>query len=231
MLMRLLNRNEAVLQLESVGFEAQTLELVKRQLQRPHGIILVTGPTGSGKTTTLYSMLNELNQADKKIIAVEDPVEYQLERINQVQVNAKVGLSYANVLRSALRSDPVIIFVGEIRDSETADISLRVAMTGHLVLSSLHTNDAISSVVRLADMGVEDYLIASAVNLIISQRLVRRICESCRKPAQPDSSEKAWLESVGWTSETQAQFYHGTGCNHCNHSGYSGRVAVQAQTS
>ena len=222
--LRLLDRSDGVLELNKVGFESAALQQVTRQLHRPHGIILVTGPTGSGKTTTLYAMLSELNQANKKIIAVEDPVEYQMERINQVQVNQKIGLSFASVLRSALRADPDIIFVGEIRDAETADIALRAAMTGHLVLSSLHTNDAISTVERLMDMGVEPFLIASALNMVIAQRLVRRICSSCRRQMTPDAGQLAWMESIA--ANVHATYYEGAGCNHCNHSGYHGRAAV-----
>jgi len=222
--LRLLDRNLGIQSLANVGFESNVLLQVIKQLHRPHGIILVTGPTGSGKTTTLYAMLNELNQPDKKIIAVEDPVEYQMERINQVQINPKIGLNFSNVLRSSLRADPDIIFVGEIRDAETADIALRAAMTGHLVLSSLHTNDSISSVVRLIDMGVEPFLIASALNMVVAQRLVRRICDSCRRPVELDAGEYSWLESIG--ADVDFTYSEGVGCNRCNNSGYHGRVAV-----
>jgi len=227
--LRLFDRSAGILSIDSVGFDKKLLLIVQRQLHRPHGIILVTGPTGSGKTTTLYSMMQELNIADKKIIAVEDPVEYQIERVNQVQVNTKIGLSFSNVLRSSLRADPDIIFVGEIRDVETADIALRAAITGHLVLSSLHTNDAVSGVIRLLDMGVEHFLIASALNMVIAQRLVRRICESCRRPQSLDAGQLAWLETVAEQSQapiTELTYFAGSGCNHCNHSGYHGRSAI-----
>jgi len=222
--LRLLDRSQGIQAIDKLGFESQALTQVVNQLRRPHGIILVTGPTGSGKTTTLYSMLNELNHADKKIIAVEDPVEYQMERINQVQVNPKIGLDFSNVLRSSLRADPDIIFVGEIRDTETADIALRAAMTGHLVLSSLHTNDSISSVIRLMDMGVEPFLIASALNMVIAQRLVRKICDACRRPVELSSGDQSWLASIG--ADNSFTYSEGVGCNHCNHSGYHGRIAI-----
>lgn len=224
--MRLLDHYHGTLALDSVGFAPLLLTRIKRELHRPHGIILVTGPTGSGKTTTLYAMLNELNQAEKKIITVEDPVEYQLPRINQVQTNAKIGLTFAKVLRSALRADPDIIFVGEIRDKETAEIALRAAMTGHLVLSSLHTNDAINTALRLVDIGIEPYLVASAVNAIIAQRLLRRICLSCRKPELPDVGQQAWLEALLVTDVITDTYYVGSGCPVCNHSGYQGRIAI-----
>ena len=224
--MRLLDHSQGMLDINSIGFEPKLLTHIQRELQRPHGIILVTGPTGSGKTTTLYAMLNELNQAEKKIITVEDPVEYQLPRINQVQTNSKIGLGFSTVLRSALRADPDIIFVGEIRDKETAEIALRAAMTGHLVLSSLHTNDAISTAVRLIDMGVEPFLVASAVNAIIAQRLVRRICDSCRSPLKPDVGQQAWLDTV-LTDETKpGDYFTGSGSPSCNDTGYQGRGAI-----
>ncbi|MEE4253212.1 MAG: GspE/PulE family protein, partial [Desulfuromusa sp.] len=177
--MRLLDQSSGILQLEQVGMPPALLKRFRHQLHRPHGLVLVTGPTGSGKTTTLYGALNELNSDEKKIITVEDPVEYRLPRINQVQVHPKIGLDFARVLRAGLRQDPDIVMVGEMRDKETSDIALRAAMTGHLVLSTLHTNDAISTALRLIEMGTEGYVVASSLRAVLAQRLVRRICDSC----------------------------------------------------
>ncbi len=189
--------------------------------------MLVTGPTGSGKTTTLYAALNELNTPEKKIITVEDPVEYRLPRINQVQINQKVGLDFARVLRSALRQDPDIILVGEIRDQETAEIALRASITGHLVMSTLHTNDAISTALRLIDMGVEGFLVASAVHAIVAQRLVRRICDKCTTVHTLDAGQLTWLQAVvGEERAAEMTFQQGTGCPACGHTGYHGRAAV-----
>ncbi len=189
-------------------------------------MVLVTGPTGSGKTTTLYAALQELNTPEKKIITVEDPVEYRLPRINQVQVNTEIGLTFARVLRSALRQDPDIVLIGEMRDEETSDIALRAAMTGHMVLSTLHTNDAVSTVNRLMDMGVKDYLLASALHGIMAQRLVRRICAGCTQPAELKSDEQAWLREYGNETAFNATFKRGVGCAHCNYTGYQGRIGV-----
>jgi MSHA biogenesis protein MshE len=187
--------------------------------------VLVTGPTGSGKTTTLYAALQELNTAEKKIITVEDPVEYRLQRISQVQVKPQIGLTFANVLRSALRQDPDIVLVGEIRDQETTEIALRAALTGHMVLSTLHTNDAISSIDRLMDMGIQPYMIAASLRAVIAQRLVRRICESCAEPYEPDAHELAWLASVS-EDPGSLELQRGRGCSHCNNTGYHGRIGV-----
>ncbi len=196
-------------------------------INRPNGLVLVTGPTGSGKTTTLYGALNELNTPEKKIITVEDPVEYQLERINQVQVMSKIGFDFARVLRSTLRQDPDILLVGEIRDAETAEIALRAAMTGHLVLSTLHTNDAISSALRLIDIGIEGYMVAASVRAIVAQRLIRKLCDRCSVPYQPDSHELAWLQATAsGLSENEYTFSKGKGCNQCNRTGYFGRLGV-----
>ncbi|MBV1907218.1 MAG: GspE/PulE family protein, partial [Pseudomonadales bacterium] len=196
-------------------------------IHRPNGLILVTGPTGSGKTTTLYGALNELNSEEKKIITVEDPVEYQLERVSQVQVNAKIGLTFASVLRAALRQDPDVLLLGEIRDKETAEIALRASMTGHLVLSTLHTNDAISSATRLLDIGIEGYLAASTLRAVIAQRLVRRICVRCSSPEAIDSQQIAWLGAlVGEFKAQELQFFKGQGCPQCNKTGYRGRIPV-----
>ncbi|NNG12158.1 MAG: Flp pilus assembly complex ATPase component TadA, partial [Halobacteria archaeon] len=193
--MRLLDHGSAVRQLEQLGMPDELLSSFRQIIHKPHGLILVTGPTGSGKTTTLYAALNELNTPQKKIITIEDPVEYRLPRLNQVQVNNKIGLSFARVLRTSLRLDPDIILIGEMRDQETGEIGLRAALTGHLVMSTLHTNDAISSASRLIDMGLEGYLVASSVQAILAQRLIRRVCPNCSSAAPPDSNELAWLHS------------------------------------
>ena len=224
--MRLLDQSGDMLNLEQLGMPPHMLEHFRRHVRSPHGMVLVTGPTGSGKTTTLYAALSELNHAEHKIITAEDPVEYRLPRINQVQVNPQIGLSFANVLRAALRQDPDIVLVGEMRDQETAEIGLRAAMTGHMVLSTLHTNDAISTVNRLLDMGAEGYLVATALDAILAQRLVRRICESCKEDYQPDVHEMAWLLSLDVPGVDNMKFYHGSGCPHCNNTGYHGRIGV-----
>lgn len=224
--MRLLDQSTGILDLNQLGMGDELLKHLRTSIQRPYGMVLVTGPTGSGKTTTLYAALSELNKAEKKIITVEDPVEYRLPRINQVQVHAKIGLTFANVLRSALRQDPDIILVGEMRDKETAQMGLRAAMTGHLVLSTLHTNDAVSTVNRLLDMGAEGYLIATALHAVLAQRLVRRLCDNCKAPYTPNAQETAWLNSILDQRNNTPQFQHGTGCGHCNNSGYHGRIGV-----
>ncbi len=225
--MRLLDQSGDILSLENIGLAPELRARLEKAIHRPHGLILVTGPTGSGKTTTLYAALNTLNCPEKKIITVEDPVEFRLPRINQVQVNSKIGLDFARVLRTTLRQDPDIILVGEIRDRETAEISLRAAITGHMVLSTLHTNDAISTAVRLIDMGIEGFLVASAVQAIIAQRLLRLICEKCITLKKPDPGEQAWINAVVEKERaTTLHFYHGAGCPACNHSGYRGRTAV-----
>lgn len=223
--MRLLDQSAGLLTLEQTGMPNHMLTRLRRLLRRPHGMILVTGPTGSGKTTTLYGALSELNKAAVKIITVEDPVEYRLPRINQVQVNTRIGLSFSNVLRTTLRQDPDVIMVGEMRDSETAEIGLRGALTGHLVLSTLHTNDAVSSAVRLLDMGAPGYLAASALRAILAQRLVRRVCENCQQDYQPNAEEIVWLSNLD-PNIAQAQFKKGTGCQYCLETGYRGRVGV-----
>ncbi|MEL0641157.1 ATPase, T2SS/T4P/T4SS family [Pseudoalteromonas aliena] len=223
--MRLLDQSAGLLSLDETGMPVHILKRVRSIIKRPHGMVLVTGPTGSGKTTTLYGALSELNQQESKIITVEDPVEYRIGRINQVQINNKIGLSFASILRTALRQDPDIIMVGEMRDQETVDIGLRAALTGHLVLSTLHTNDAITSAMRLIDMGAPAYLVASSLRAIIAQRLVRRVCNDCRVPYLPDHQEISWLKYLG-EDVTDAQFSKGQGCTACNHSGYKGRVGI-----
>lgn len=225
--MRLLDQSKGMLSLDYLGMPAETRDRFRFQINRPHGLILVTGPTGSGKTTTLYAALSELNSPEKKIITVEDPVEYRLPRIVQVQVNSKIGLSFANVLRSALRQDPDIVLIGEMRDQETAEIGLRAAMTGHLVLSTLHTNDALSTAMRLIDMGAAPYVAASALRAIIAQRLVRKICENCKTEHEPDAQQRAWLTAIGGKQFIdQAHYFHGRGCHQCNNTGYKGRIGV-----
>jgi len=225
--MRLLDQTDGVTDLENVGMPAEMLERFRRLIHMPHGLILVTGPTGSGKTTTLYGALQELNEIGKKIITVEDPVEYRLHRINQVQVNTKIDLTFARVLRSALRQDPDILLVGEIRDSETAEIALRAAMTGHLVLSTLHTNDAVSSAMRLVDMGTEGFLAATAIRAVLAQRLVRRLCEYCSVEHDPTPRDRAWIEKVSGVALAPTQRLQQTsGCHRCNNTGYRGRIGV-----
>ncbi len=224
--MRLLDQSAGQLDLQQLGMPEQMLARFRANIHRPHGLVLVTGPTGSGKTTTLYSALNELNEATKKIITVEDPVEYRLPRINQVQVNTKIGLTFASVLRAALRQDPDVVLVGEMRDSETAEIGVRAAMTGHLVLSTLHTNDAIATANRLIDMGAEGYLVATALQAVLAQRLVRRICDSCKHEHTPDAHEAAWLASTLGGQGPANTFFYGVGCTQCNNTGYHGRIGV-----
>jgi MSHA biogenesis protein MshE len=224
--MRLLDQSAGFLDLGQIGMPPDLLERLRRILRRPHGLILVTGPTGSGKTTTLYAALRELNSPETKIITVEDPVEYRLPRINQVQINPKIELTFARVLRAALRQDPDVVMVGEMRDQETAEIGLRASMTGHLVLSTLHTNDAITSGLRLIDMGAEPYLAAAALRAVIAQRLVRRVCESCREPYQPSRRERIWLEAVIGREAARIPLAHGPGCEHCNGTGHRGRLGV-----
>ena len=200
---------------------------MQRAIARPSGMVLVTGPTGSGKTTTLYAALNELNSTDRKIITVEDPVEYRLPGLNQVQVMEKIDLSFDRVLRAALRQDPDVILVGEMRDQNTAEIGLRAALTGHLVLSTLHTNDAMSTPIRLLDMGVPKYMVALSLQLVLAQRLVRVICPHCAGAHQPQVHELAWLDSFGDPALlVGAQYRRGAGCAECNQTGYSGRTGV-----
>jgi len=224
--MRLLDQSAGLLTLNETGMPPEILDRVRKQIKRPHGMLLVTGPTGSGKTTTLYGVLSELNTADRKIITVEDPVEYQLPRINQVQVNHKIGLDFSNVLRTTLRQDPDIIMVGEMRDQETVEIGLRGALTGHFVLSTLHTNDAVTSALRLLDMGAASYLVASALRVIIAQRLVRRVCQNCAREYELTAQDRAWLNSTSQQDFSQAKFKIGSGCQSCNGSGYRGRIGV-----
>lgn len=223
--MRVLDRSSVRLSLEDMGFAKDTLQRFNALLGRPHGIVLVTGPTGSGKTTTLYAALSKIDAEAHKIITVEEPVEYQLEGINQIQVHAQIGLTFARSLRSILRQDPDIIMIGEMRDSETAQIAVQSALTGHLVLSTLHTNTAAGAVVRLTDMGVERYLITSSVNGVLSQRLVRRLCPHCKSPHHPDPA--VWQSSgLHRFLPKEAPIYRAMGCDLCRNSGYSGRMGI-----
>src|SRR3989344_14906 len=226
LVLRLLNPFGGVLGLDQVGMPKSLLERFRRLIHNPNGMVLVTGPTGSGKTTTLYAALKELNKPEFKILTVEDPVEYRLTGINQVQVNFRIELTFARVLRSMLRQDPDIILVGEMRDQETAEICLRAAMTGHLVLSTLHTNDAISTALRLIDMGVEPFMAAASMRGIISQRLVRRICESCAEPYELPAAQMAIVRAEAGDKAETLKFKRGRGCTHCNGTGYSGRIGV-----
>jgi MSHA biogenesis protein MshE len=224
--MRLLNQAGTTLRLDAIGMPKNILDKFRAIIQRPNGLVLVTGPTGSGKTTTLYCALAELNSVEKKLITVEDPIEYRLRGINQVQVNDKIDLSFARVLRSALRQDPDIVLVGEMRDQETAQIGLRAAMTGHLVLSTLHTNDALGTPLRLMDMGVPRYMVGSSLQAVLAQRLVRVICESCSTPYQPSPTETEWLRLELGEQTGAGHYFHGKGCSHCNGMGYRGRTGV-----
>lgn len=225
--MRLLDQTDGVLSLDKVGMPPALMERFRKAITRPHGLVLVTGPTGSGKTTTLYGALSELNSAEKKIITVEDPVEYRLPRISQVQLHEKIGLTFGSVLRAALRQDPDILLVGEIRDADSAEIALRAAMTGHMVLSTLHTNDAITSALRLIDIGVDGYLVATALKGIVAQRLVRKICTSCIVDYQPNANETQLLYTLSKGKDfSGVLFKKGTGCPHCHNTGYRGRVGV-----
>ncbi len=224
--MRLLDHSQGLLNLDKLGIPGDLLERFRGHIKNPHGLILVTGPTGSGKTTTLYAALAEVNKPETKIITAEDPVEYSLPRINQSQINDKIGLTFASVLRSALRQDPDVILVGEMRDSETAEIAIRASITGHLVFSTLHTNGAVETATRLLDMGVEGYILASALQVIIAQRLVRRICEHCIEEIEIQAAQKTWLTKALKIESKTINFKQGKGCHHCGNSGYRGRIGV-----
>ena len=223
--MRVLDRASVRLQLETMGFASDTLERFNTLLARPHGILLVTGPTGSGKTTTLYAALSKIDAQANKIITVEDPVEYQLEGINQIQVHPQINLSFANALRSILRQDPDIIMIGEMRDGETAQIAVQSALTGHLVLSTLHTNTAAGAITRMQDMGVESYLITSSVNGVLAQRLVRTLCAHCKESYVPDAQLLA-STGLGRFCAPGQPIYRAVGCEHCRHTGYRGRTGI-----
>jgi type IV pilus assembly protein PilB len=220
---RILDKTALTGSIDQMGMDESTLDKFKKAIDAPHGMILVTGPTGSGKTTTLYSVLQELNSPQYNIVTVEDPIEYELSGINQVSVRNDIGLDFASALRSILRQDPDIVMVGEIRDNETADIAVKAALTGHQVLSTLHTNDAAGAITRLDDMGIEPFLISSSVIMACAQRLVRRICTNCREEFVP---EPEIFERLGMAAPEGAVFYHGSGCDRCKNRGYLGRVAI-----
>jgi general secretion pathway protein E len=225
MVIRLLDQAPGLLQLEALGVNEEGLKIFQGAIRQPHGMILVTGPTGSGKTTTLYAALSRINNARTKIITIEDPVEYQLDGINQMQVKPQIDLTFANALRSIVRQDPDVIMVGEIRDRETAEIAIQSSLTGHLVFSTLHTNDSFSAAHRLLEMGVEGYLIASSIIVIVAQRLVRLVCPHCRVTEPPTASESYFLSLHGVGTKELA-LAHGTGCSHCTHTGYAGRTGI-----
>ncbi|MBL8509344.1 MAG: type II/IV secretion system protein [Chitinimonas sp.] len=226
MAIRLLDQRDASLSLARLGFEPDTLAAFRHAIAQPHGMILVTGPTGSGKTTSLYAALSEINRPDVKVITVEDPVEYQIHGINQVQVKPQIDLTFARALRAIVRQDPDIIMIGEIRDPETVDIAIQSALTGHLVLSTLHTNDSFSAPHRLQDMGAESYLIASSLIMVLAQRLVRLICPHCREPRPADAADRLFLAQEGYQADAATTLWHGRGCGHCSHTGYSGRQSI-----
>lgn len=221
--LRLLDRAQALFSVADLGMEAATFERFTSVLAEPNGIVLVTGPTGSGKTTTLYAGLSLLNDASRNILTVEDPVEYALEGIGQTQVNAKVGMTFAAGLRAILRQDPDVVMVGEIRDLETVEIAVQASLTGHLVLSTIHTNSAVSAITRLRDMGVEPFLLASTIKAILAQRLVRRLCAVCKTPYRPDT---ALAERLGLAADEGAEIYQPVGCSNCSQSGYHGRIGL-----
>tara|TARA_B100000809_G_scaffold110264_1_gene108794 strand:- start:1371 stop:3089 length:1719 start_codon:yes stop_codon:yes gene_type:complete len=223
--MRVLDRSVVSLDLTNVGMNDETIDIFRKIIEKPNGIVLVTGPTGSGKTTTLYSALTELNRIEDKLITTEDPVEYDIDGIIQIPIDAEIGVTFAACLRAILRQDPDRILVGEIRDLETAEIAVQASLTGHMVFSTLHTNDAPSSITRLKDMGVPTFLITATVEAILAQRLVRRICTQCREEVEPSEDVISQLKLAGHSHEGK-KFYHGQGCEHCNNTGYKGRVGL-----
>jgi MSHA biogenesis protein MshE len=224
--MRLLNQSAGILKLNRLGLPKHIYDRMLHIVERPTGMVLVTGPTGSGKTTTLYSLLDVLNTPDRKIITVEDPVEYRLPGINQVQIHEKIELTFARVLRTALRQDPDVILVGEMRDQETVETGLRAAMTGHLVLSTLHTNDAATTPIRLLDMGAPRFMVAMSLQVVLAQRLVRINCEGCAEPVAPTPHEHEWLRTALGPAADSHPFKKGQGCGQCNKTGYVGRMGV-----
>jgi type IV pilus assembly protein PilB len=220
---RVIDNDKASVNLEKLGFGYETLKQWRKLISLPNGIVLVTGPTGSGKSTTLYACLQEINQPDVNICTVEDPVEYNLGGVNQFQVNEKAGFTFASALRSLLRQDPDVLMIGEIRDGETARLATQAALTGHLVLSTLHTNDAPSSITRLYNLGIEPYLVGATVAGVLAQRLVRKLCQSCKEAYEPSPNEKRQIEKFGGAVET---LYRAKGCPRCRNLGYSGRIGI-----
>jgi len=221
--MRILDRSNLALDFSSLGFDSQLIDQLRAATGKPHGIVLVTGPTGSGKTTTLYAALAELNTPERKILTVEDPIEYRLPGVVQTQVNPQIGFTFGSALRSFLRLDPDVMMVGEIRDTETAQIAVQAALTGHLILSTLHTNSAAGAVARLIDMEVEPFLLGSVLNAVLAQRLVRRLCTACREPY---SASPELLADIGLKKKKPVTFYRAVGCQSCNDTGYAGRIAL-----
>src|SRR5687768_10259779 len=221
--MRILDKEQVLLSMDTLGIGGDSHDRFEKAIRQPYGAVLVTGPTGSGKSTTLYAALNTINSPEKNIITIEDPVEYQLAGINQIQVNLKAGLTFAQGLRSMLRADPDVIMVGEIRDAETARIAVESALTGHLVLSTLHTNDAPSAITRLTEMGIEPFLTASALDCIVAQRLARKLCSHCKKRVV---LTQASLRAAGFEADLDIEAYEPAGCPRCNHTGYKGRIGV-----
>ena len=224
LVMRLLDRGRSLITLEQLGFSRSAYERFQTMRHSPYGMIIVSGPTGSGKTTTLYASIHQLDQQVRNIMTIEDPVEYTFDNINQSQINKLADISFANGLRAILRQDPDIILVGEIRDRETAEIAVQSALTGHLVLSSLHATDAVGALLRFIDMGIEGFLIASSVIAIVAQRLVRKVCDGCKTPHAPTVEEVEFAASLG--RPVPAQLFHGVGCGRCNHTGYYDRLGV-----
>lgn len=220
---RVLNKSNFLISKSGLGIDTENMKKIESMIKFPHGIILITGPTGSGKSTTLYTLLNDLNTIDRNIITVEDPVEYMMEGVNQIQVNNKIGLTFASGLRSILRQDPDVVMIGEIRDNETAEIAIRAAITGHLVLSTLHTNDATSSITRLIDMGAQPFLVSTSLIGSIAQRLVRKICTNCKHEYEADENEKRIL---GMPVDSRIRLYKGSGCSFCNNTGYFSRIGI-----
>jgi type IV pilus assembly protein PilB len=221
--MRILDNGRAAVDVDDLMLLGANADRYRRAYVKPHGMILVTGPTGSGKSTTLYATLRSVAKPEINVITVEDPVEFLMAGINQVQVNPKAGLTFASALRSILRSDPDVVLLGEIRDRETAQIAIEASLTGHLVLSTLHTNDAPSAVSRLTEMGVEPFLVGSALDCVVAQRLARRLCERCKEPIEPDAET---LDALGFESEPGQQIFRPVGCSSCSHTGYRGRIGV-----
>jgi general secretion pathway protein E len=220
LVLRILDKSNRLVGLEELGLIEKDFEIIERIIKKPHGLILVTGPTGAGKSTTLYSIIQKIKSPEKNIITIEDPVEYQIDGISQIQVKPKIDLTFANGLRSILRQDPDVIMIGEIRDIETAEIALHASMTGHLVLSTLHTNDAPSSVIRLIDLGVQNFLVSASLECVIAQRLVRKICDNCKIEYKPNDIEKSFFKSK------VKRLYRGKGCEYCFNTGYKGRIGI-----